>query len=419
MFQANDDLVGHNRHRPRGWLRHIGRLLSPGSMFAARIALERDAAVRLRRLVAASTDAARERLRPARPRMRALVAAPGGELSWRAVPAPPPPGPYEAVVHPIAAATCDLDRPLALGATVFPLPLRFGHECVAEVVSVGAQVTQLLPGQRVVVPFQISCGTCPPCRWGRTGNCTSVPPISMYGFGVGGGHWGGALSDQLTVPYADAMLVPLPDGVDPVAAASVADNVCDGFRHVAPYLPDLLERDPDAEVLIVAGVTRRPVFSPSVPLYAGLVARELGARNVQLADVRPHVRDLAHRLGLTPLDPSELRHHRPAPLVVESSANPRGLMLALSNTAPDGVCSSAGTLHARARVPVGLMYGRNVAFSIARTHVRTLIPQVLELMSDGRLHPEAVTTTVASFDDAPTVLHEHVMGDSTKTILTA
>ncbi len=115
----------------------------------------------------------------------------------------------------------------------------------------------------------------------------------MYGFGIGGGHWGGAFCDQLTIPYADAMLSPLPDVLDPVAAASVADNVCDGYRHVAPYLPDLLQHDPCAPVLIVAGVTRRPVVSPSIPLYAGLAARALGARTIYFADTRSRVRDHA------------------------------------------------------------------------------------------------------------------------------
>ena len=58
------------------------------------------------------------------------------------------------------------------------------------------------------------------CRNRLTGNCRSVPPISMYGFGVAGGAWSGAFSEQVAVPYADAMLVPLPAGVDPVAVAS-------------------------------------------------------------------------------------------------------------------------------------------------------------------------------------------------------
>ena len=132
--------------------------------------------------------------------MRALVAAPGGRLTWRAVPAPPPPGPLGAIVRPVAVATCDLDRALALGATPFALPLHFGHECVAEVLRVGERVTRVAPGDRVVVPFQISCAACAPCAAGHTSNCASVPPISMYGFGVGGGHWGGACSDELAVP---------------------------------------------------------------------------------------------------------------------------------------------------------------------------------------------------------------------------
>jgi alcohol dehydrogenase len=65
------------------------------------------------------------------------------------------------------------------------------------------------------------------------------------------------------------------------------------------------------------------------------------------------------------------------------------------------------------------MYGRNVSLHISRSHARALIPQVLELMTSGRLHPEAVTTTVAPMDDAPKALHAHLTRESTKVILTA
>jgi alcohol dehydrogenase len=351
--------------------------------------------------------------------MRALTAGPGGRLGWRVVPVPLLPGPKGALVRPVAIATCDMDRPLALGATPFPLPLHLGHECVGEVLAVGGEVETVGVGQRVVVPFQISCGGCPACTAGRTANCTAVPPISMYGFGLGGGHWGGAFSDQLAVPYADAMLVPLPEDIDPVAAASVADTVCDGYRHIAPYLPELLDRDPDADVLILAGQSRQPLFSPSTPLYAGLVARALGARHIYLADSRSAVRDHAERLGLQPLRPAQLPGQPLAPLVVDVSGSARGLRTALSKTAPDGICSSAGGLHRTARIPAALMYGRNVTLQISRTHTRMHIPKVLDLIASGRLHPEDVTTNVAPLDDAPSALHHHVFGQDTKTILTA
>ena len=349
--------------------------------------------------------------------MRALQAAPGARLRWRDVPVPAPPGPDGAIVHPIACSTCDLDCGIALGATQFALPLHLGHECVADVLAVGERVSTVKPGDRVIVPFQINCGACAPCRAGRTGSCTSVPPASMYGMGLAGGLWGGAFADQLPVPYADAMLVPLPKGIDPVAAASVADNVCDAYRHIAPHLPALLEEDPDAEVLIVAATNPRTPFGSSAPLYTGLIARAFGARNVSLADARPAVRAHAEHLGLNTLKPRELRRRAPAPLVVDATVEDLGI--SLSNTAADGICSSLGGFHRSTQVPLLQMYVRNATLHIGRTHVRRLIPQVLELMLDGRLRPESVITNVASLDEAPFALREHFLGGGVKTVLTA
>jgi alcohol dehydrogenase len=404
------------RQRPRGWLRHYAGFLSPGAAAAMPVLLERDASLRLRRLAGTVGDSASQRRKPTRPRMRALQAMPGVRLRWRDVPAPAPPGPRGAIVHPIAASTCDIDCPIALGATQFPLPLHLGHECVAEVLSVGEQVESVKVGDRVIVPFQISCGECPPCRAGRTASCTAVVPAAAYGMGLATGHYGGALSDQMAVPYADAMLVPLPAGIDPAAAASLADNVCDAHRHIAPHLPALLATDPDSEVLIFAAMTPKALFSASNPLYAGLIARALGARNVVLVDARPHVRAHAELLGLQALSPRRLRASHRAPLVVDITVDRLGL--ALAHTAPDGICTSSGSFNHSTPVPILGMYVRNVTLHVGRTHARTLIPQVLELMLDGRLAPELVTTTVAPLDDAPAVLREHFLGGGIKTVLT-
>jgi alcohol dehydrogenase len=389
----------------------------PDAAAATRASFERDAGDRLHRLTATIADRSWGGARH-RPRMRALAAAPGARLRWREVAAPPPPGPLEAIVRPIAASTCDMDCPVMLGATPIALPLHLGHECVAEVLSVGGQVATVRPSDRVIVPFQINCGRCAPCRAGRTGNCTSVPPLSMYGFGVATGHWGGAFSEQLAVPYADAMLVPLPDGIDPAAAASVADNICDAYRHIGPHLPAVLADDPDAEILVLGAVSRRSLFTPSCTLYTGLIARALGARHVYLADSRAGVRAHAERLGMNALHPNELRGRAPFPLVADVSASSLGR--ALSCTAPDGICSSSGGLHRSARIPFVQMYVRNVTLHLGRTHVRALMPEVLDLMVRGALRPEAVTTTVAPLEDAPAVLREHFLGgDSVKTVLTA
>jgi alcohol dehydrogenase len=349
--------------------------------------------------------------------MRALQAGPGMRLRFTDVPAPPPPGPGAAIVHPIACSTCDLDCAIALGATQFALPLHIGHECVAEVLTVGERVTSVKPGDRVIVPFQISCGACAPCRAGRTGNCRAVPPVSMYGMGLLAGHWGGAFSDELAVPFADAMLVPLPNGIDPVLAASVADNICDAYRHVAPHLPALLKEDADAEVLILGAMRPRTPFTASVSLYAGMIARAFGAKNVHLADARPAVRNHAERVGLATLRPRELRRRPPAPLVIDNTINRLGV--ALANTAPDGVCTSSGSLHPSARVPMLQMYARNVTLHVGRTHVRPLIGDVLKLILDERLQPGTVITSTGTFGEAPVVLREHFRAGGIKAVLSA
>ena len=418
MSTVADDGDRRTEYQPATLPGRVAVALSGGSRTMVTLAAERDLGRRVSRIRRLGADRVAEWRRPTRPRMRTLVVRSPGRLEWRDVPAPPPPGPEAAVVRPLAMATCDLDRPLALGRTAFPTPLQLGHECVAEVVSVGDDVRRFAVGDRVVVPFQVSCGRCAACVRGLTGNCRGVPPLAMFGFGIAGGLWGGVLSDQVSVPFADAMLVSLPRGVDPAAAASSADTLSDAYRHVGPYIEEV-RRHPDGPAVIALGaVDRSSPFSASMPLFAGLVTRALlPEADFLLVDERPWVRDRAEWLGLAAAPTSGLRGRRAA-LVVDSSASPRGLRLALGAVAPDGRCSCAGILHASARIPASLMFGRNVTLSIARSHVRQAIGPVLDLLASGRLDPTGVITQQGPFDDAVALLDAHLRGPDIKTVLT-
>jgi hypothetical protein len=86
-------------------------------------------------------------------------------------------------------------------------------------------------------------------------------------------------------------------------------------------------------------------------------------------------------------------------------------------SAPDGFCRCAGTLHASVKIPAARMFGRNSTLTVARSHIRTVIPAVLDLVAAGRIRPELVTTTIASFEDAPKVLSDHLRSAATKAIL--
>lgn len=127
--------------------------------------------------------------------MRQLTFVRPGLLEWWEVPEPTLQGPQEAIVRPVAVARCDLDAAILSGKVPVAGPFPLGHEFVAEIVALGDAVTGFHPGQRVVVPYHISCGRCERCRRGLTASCLSAPPRAMYCLGALGGEWGGALSD--------------------------------------------------------------------------------------------------------------------------------------------------------------------------------------------------------------------------------
>jgi threonine dehydrogenase-like Zn-dependent dehydrogenase len=318
-------------------------------------------------------------------------------LEWREVPAPALESDRAALVRPLTVATCDLDWLIVSGGSPFKAPVPLGHEGIAEVVEIGDSVATIKPGQRVVVPFQISCGECAPCRRGRTGNCASVPFMTTYGFGRGARQWGGFLSDLVCVPYADHMLVPVPAGLEAAAVASASDNIGDAWRAVGPQLA----AEAGAPVLIVGGAG-----PASVGLYAVALASALGASEVTYVDPDATRRQTAGRLGAETLSdiPDRLG---PYPVTVDSSGDPRGLALALRSTAPDGVCTSTAIyFDGDPPLPLLDMYVNGITFVTGRGHVRGTIPHVLDLVAGGRLHPDTITTRVITWEDAPAALLE-------------
>ena len=335
--------------------------------------------------------------------MRALTYLGPNNLEWREVPDPTIDAAAEAVVRPLAVATCDLDDTIVRGYAPFQAPFVLGHEGVAEVVEIGDGVTSVRPGDRVVVPFQISCGTCPACTQGRSGSCSTVPQASTYGFGFGeaGTRWGGFLADLIKVPYADAMLVPLPDGVTPQAAAGTSDNLTDAYRAVGPALAER----PGAPVLIVGGAS-----SGSIGVYAAAQAVALGSERVLYIDKNARRRALAEAYGATTLDHIPDRADRRYPITVDASSNPSGLTLALKSLDRDGICTSTALYfdpNAVPEFPLLAMYTQISTFKTGRIHARRDAPRVLEMLASGTFDPSPVTTQTVSFDDAVGALTAH------------
>jgi threonine dehydrogenase-like Zn-dependent dehydrogenase len=322
-----------------------------------------------------------------------------GRLTWDEVAAPELSSGDDALVRPIAAATCDLDSAVIAGRAPLPGPFAFGHEFVGDVIEVAERVRLTRPGDRVIVPFQVSCGTCGSCQRGLTASCESAGAGAAFGMApIARQEWGGALSDVVRIPYADAMLVPLPTGVEPAAAASVSDNVPDGWRAVAPPLRDR----PRAPVLVVGGLG-------DVALYAVAVAVALDSEQVDYVDTDPRRLAVAETLGANaidrPVDGSRLGRY---PITVDHSGEEKGLHSAVRSTEPEGTCTSTAVYFADTALPLLDMYTRGITFRTGRVNARVVIPAVLDLITGGRLRPELVTSSVVPWDEADTALTQLV-----------
>jgi threonine dehydrogenase-like Zn-dependent dehydrogenase len=306
----------------------------------------------------------------------------------------------EAILRPIAVATCDLDKALVRGATPWEGPFPLGHEGVAEVLEVGDAVASVRPGDRVCLPYQVSCGRCRRCRAGLTSHCEGhggmTPGSQYYGFSPTGREWGGFLSDAVRVPFADHMLVPVPFGIAPEVLASLSDNIVDGWRTVA----EPLAAQPAAPVLVVGG-------SGAIGLYAVASAVALGANSVTYVDRRAARLEKAEQLGaeVVAVNAGDWPRSLGAfPITVDASGAEGGLLLALRSTDSGGICTSTGWYFRPVELPLFEFTLKSITFRTGLIQARMGMPHALQLIESGRLDAAVVTDRVLAWDDAVAAL---------------
>jgi len=228
-----------------------------------------------------------------------------------------------------------------------------------------------------------------------TGSCGSVPLMATYGMApISGLDGGGFMSDLVLVPYADAMLVAVPDAVDPIAIASLSDNIPDAWRAVGPFTRELAGLDADERRVLVVGRL-------SIGLYAAAFAVALGA-HVDYVDTDAQRLAAAEKLGATVHDRAKPdKAWGRYPVTVHTSADTERLAATLRATWPDGVCTDTGVYYQpTVEMPLLAMYTRGVKFVTGRVNARVVIPHVLELLAAGLDLSPAVDRVVA-WEDAP------------------
>jgi S-(hydroxymethyl)mycothiol dehydrogenase len=144
----------------------------------------------------------------------------------------PDPGPGEAVVAVRACGVCHTDLHYREGGINDDFPFLLGHEAAGVVEAVGGGVTEVAPGDEVVLAWRAPCGNCRSCRRGRPWYCfdslnarqpmtlTDGTPLSPA-LGIG------AFAEKTLV--AAGQCVPVPAGTDPAAAGLIGCGVMAGF----------------------------------------------------------------------------------------------------------------------------------------------------------------------------------------------
>jgi threonine dehydrogenase-like Zn-dependent dehydrogenase len=147
---------------------------------------------------------------------------------------PPIEHPNDAIVRVSLAAICGSDLHLYHG--LMPdtrVGHTFGHEFIGEVVDLGSSVQNLQRGDRVMVPFNVYCGSCYFCARGLYSNCHNVNPNAtaiggIYGYSHTCGGYDGGQAEFVRVPFADVGPAVIPEWMTDEDAVLLTDACATG-----------------------------------------------------------------------------------------------------------------------------------------------------------------------------------------------
>jgi len=232
--------------------------------------------------------------------MRALTWQGKGKVSVETVPDPAIQEPTDAIVRITSTAICGSDLHLydVLGMYIDPGDV-LGHEPMGIVQEVGAEVTHIRPGDRVVIPFNISCGHCWMCRRGYFAQCETTQVTAqgkgaaLFGYTKLYGQVPGGQAEYLRVPQAQFGPIKVPDGHPDERYLFLSDVLTTSWQAVR-----YADLEPGDTVLVTG-------LGPIGQMCAR-IARHLGAGRVIAVDGVPERIAMARRHGIEVLDYREV-----------------------------------------------------------------------------------------------------------------
>jgi len=366
--------------------------------------------------------------------MRALTYHGSKDVRIENVPDPQLQHPQDLILRVTATAICGSDLHLYRGKVPgLETGDILGHEFMGVVEEVGADVSKVQAGDRVVIPFVIACGTCFFCDRKLFSACETTndstgmamnkkslrPPAALFGFTKAYGGMPGGQAEYVRVPMANTGPLKIPDALSDAQVLFLSDILPTGYQAVL-----------NAEV--GPGSTLAIFGAGPVGLMAAASARMLGVETIFMVDHHDYrLQFAADTYGVRPINFDQVDD--PAEQIIEATqfrgvdasidavgfeAKGSTLETALTNLKLEGSsgqtlrqCIAATRRGGIVSVPgvyagfihgflIGDAFDKGLSFRMGQTHVQQHMPQLLEHIGNGRLKPEAIISHQLPLEDA-------------------
>jgi threonine dehydrogenase-like Zn-dependent dehydrogenase len=362
----------------------------------------------------------------------------------------------DAIVRITSTAICGSDLHLVDGYV--PTMKRgdvIGHEFMGEVVDKGPDVSNLAVGDRVVVPFPISCGNCWSCRNQLFSLCENSNPNArlaekMFGFPTAGifgyshltGGFAGGQAEYARVPFADVGPIKIENGIPDESVLFLSDILPTGYM--------------GAEFCEITGGEVIAIWGAGpVGQFAAASAKLLGAERVILIDRFDYrMRIAEENLDVETLDYEEVdsvpealkeltggrgpdacidavgmeaHHHgalyaydRVKQALRQETERPFALREAIMSCRNGGIVSVIGVYGGLMdKFPIGAVMNRGLTIKSGQCHVQRYMRPLLERIQQGEIDPSFIITHRLPLSEAPRgyELFKHKRDDCLKVVL--
>ncbi|MFL6550613.1 MAG: zinc-dependent alcohol dehydrogenase [Povalibacter sp.] len=344
--------------------------------------------------------------------------------------------PRDAILKVTSSAICGSDLHLYDG--YIPTMYRgdiLGHEFMGEVVEVGSGVANLSVGDRVVVPFPISCGNCFFCERELYSLCeNSNPnadlaekmwghsPAGIYGYSHMLGGYAGGQAQYVRVPFADVGPVKIPDGLSDEQVLFLSDILPTGY--MAAENCNIQEGDTVA--VWGCGPVGQFAIKSAFLLGAGRViaidrfeerlrmAERIGAEtlNYEEVNVPETLKELTggrgpdsciDAVGMEALSPGlQMAYDRVKTVLKMETDRPSALRQAILACRNGGHLSVAGVYGGFLdKIPFGAIVNKAITVKSGQTHAHRYMRPLLERIQAGEIDPSFVITHRVRLEEVP------------------